>query len=369
MDAFSIIIQDRDDDASGLPDQLTENVESFTRQHPDISHHVLFNDEIEARLHDGFPPEVLQAYRTLVPYAYKADLARYCILYLQGGIYFDISINFQAPLPVEDGRLTVFRDIMSAAPSDCLNGLIYSPPGHPALQKTIETCIANVHSEYYGPNHMAPTGPVLFGRCLAMTCAPEELNPGTGLLLNPTDPLPTLLFDHPGCPSRLVAHRRKTGPGLDGKGLAKGNVYGVIWKTRGIYGYRRNRSYELAYFTDRGGVVGGYLRNGRLRVLPEDRGAILYGPGVYLTPGRYRLAIELSEVEDVSALSIRFVSKEAGTDELLSLPDVAPCDGLSILASVEIAEPAHDYHVILAGPRGKAFVFDAIHILQTHPDV
>lgn len=266
---------------------------------------------------------------------------------------------------MRDGTLTVFRDIMSATPWDCLNGLLQAPAGHPALAAAIEGCVENTHAEYYGPNHMCPTGPVLFGRCLAKTCAPEDVNPGTGILLNPSSSLPTLVFDHPECPYRLVAHRRKSRPGLDEKGLAKGNVYGVIWTTRGIYGYRANRSYELPYFVHRGGVVGGYLRDGRLRVLPEDRGAILYGPGVYLTPGTYRFAIELSEVEDLSALSIRFVSKEAGIDETLPLPDVAPCDGLSIFAPIEIAEPAHDYHLILAGPRGKSFTFDAIHILRT----
>ena len=37
-----------------------------------------------------FNKDVLEAYDTLLPGAYKADLWRYCILYKMGGIYMDI---------------------------------------------------------------------------------------------------------------------------------------------------------------------------------------------------------------------------------------------------------------------------------------
>lgn len=39
-----------------------------------------------------FPPEVKEAYDDLIPGAFKADLFRYCILFIYGGVYADIDV-------------------------------------------------------------------------------------------------------------------------------------------------------------------------------------------------------------------------------------------------------------------------------------
>ena len=40
---------------------------------------------VELFLADHYEPNVLEAYRKLIPYAYRADLARYCIVNKLGG--------------------------------------------------------------------------------------------------------------------------------------------------------------------------------------------------------------------------------------------------------------------------------------------
>jgi len=52
-----------------------------------------YSDE-DARtfLSSHFPPEVREAYDALIPGAYKADLFRYCILLIHGGIYADVDV-------------------------------------------------------------------------------------------------------------------------------------------------------------------------------------------------------------------------------------------------------------------------------------
>jgi len=46
----------------------------------------LWNDQaLRAFLQQQFEPDVLQAYDNLIPYAYRSDLARYCLLYHFGG--------------------------------------------------------------------------------------------------------------------------------------------------------------------------------------------------------------------------------------------------------------------------------------------
>lgn len=97
MDAFSIIVQNDTGSLPALPDNLAENADSFVKQHPGIGHRVIFNDEIETILDEHFPPEILRAYRKLVPFAYKADLARYCILHLRGGASISTSRSISRP--------------------------------------------------------------------------------------------------------------------------------------------------------------------------------------------------------------------------------------------------------------------------------
>ena len=52
----------------------------------------------EAFLDEHFPPEVREAYETLIPGAYKADLFRYCVLLIHGGIYSDVDVLLSTDL-------------------------------------------------------------------------------------------------------------------------------------------------------------------------------------------------------------------------------------------------------------------------------
>jgi len=47
---------------------------------------------------DNFDENVLKAYDTLIPGAFKADLFRYCYLYIHGGCYFDDKTIIRKPL-------------------------------------------------------------------------------------------------------------------------------------------------------------------------------------------------------------------------------------------------------------------------------
>lgn len=65
---------------------------------------------ISLLLKNNFDPKVLDAYKSMVPYALKADLARLCILYEFGGIYSDLGINFIKPIAKDGFDLVFFRD-------------------------------------------------------------------------------------------------------------------------------------------------------------------------------------------------------------------------------------------------------------------
>ena len=70
-----------------LPPVVAQNTRSLVAVHPAWRHRIFLHDEIRDILKERFSPEVSHAFAALKPYAYQADLARYCLLYESGGIY------------------------------------------------------------------------------------------------------------------------------------------------------------------------------------------------------------------------------------------------------------------------------------------
>lgn len=101
-----------------------------------------------------FPPEVREAYDAINPGAFKADLFRYCVLLVDGGVYADMDVlleaNLDAAVPGDVGFMTPLDEPgMAVGHRMCLwNGLIASAPGHPFLAKTIETVTNNIRNRF-----------------------------------------------------------------------------------------------------------------------------------------------------------------------------------------------------------------------------
>jgi hypothetical protein len=226
-----------------LPPMVAENIASLKRHHPGLPHRLFSGEDLLAFLEEKFPREVLDAYNALKPYAYKADLARYCILHELGGIYADLAFYFVRPLPFED-RPVVFREHLTASPWDTCTSVIASPPQDKAMACAIDLVCANVKRGYYGPNHLCPTGPTLLGKAFAMTCDAEDLTTGTVAFLKrerlrkalPVDALPgmvrCLLL---GLKVVAVSRKRDNRRGLDSVGIAGSDNYAERWKNRDVY--------------------------------------------------------------------------------------------------------------------------------------
>jgi mannosyltransferase OCH1-like enzyme len=229
-----------------LPPIVRENIASLKQFHPDLPHRLFLKEDIEALLEERFSADVLHAFRSLRPNAYKADLARYCILYEFGGIYADLSYLLVEALPLGGGSPIIFRDFLISSPWDTSIGLIRAPARHKALGRAIELVIANVAKAYYGATCLCPTGPALFGKALAATCEAEELVTGAAFLGDRE--LLQASFPHHSLPDkeaihclrlgeRLIAIKRKRmgSPGVADLGLANENLYYEMWSRREIY--------------------------------------------------------------------------------------------------------------------------------------
>jgi hypothetical protein len=73
-------------------------VSSWEQSGNDWEYRFYDDDAIENFLSEYFPPEVREAYDALDPGAYKADLFRYCVLLIRGGVYADVDVLLTADI-------------------------------------------------------------------------------------------------------------------------------------------------------------------------------------------------------------------------------------------------------------------------------
>ena len=73
-----------------LPPKMKQCVDLLASANPQFQFSLFDDDECADFIRNNFEEDVYQAYQTLVPGAFKADLWRYCVLYINGGIYLDI---------------------------------------------------------------------------------------------------------------------------------------------------------------------------------------------------------------------------------------------------------------------------------------
>jgi mannosyltransferase OCH1-like enzyme len=76
-----------------LPPNMKQNVKRLQRENPEFEY-FLYDDKMCRKfIKEHFHEEVVFAFDKLKPGAYKADLWRYCVLYIHGGIYLDINFR------------------------------------------------------------------------------------------------------------------------------------------------------------------------------------------------------------------------------------------------------------------------------------
>jgi hypothetical protein len=104
---------------------------------------------------------MVEAYDSLIPGAYKADLWRYCVLYIHGGDGFHLSQVTHKEHFVRDNKVDGIFGIY--------NGFMVCKAGNPILLQCINQIAENVNKRFYGVNPLQPTGPQLLSTFLPYT--------------------------------------------------------------------------------------------------------------------------------------------------------------------------------------------------------
>lgn len=148
-----------------LPPSMQKNVEQLKQQNPEFSYELYDDNDCREFIRIHFSPDVLRAYDTMIPGAYKADLWRYCILYKNGGIYIDVKLacinGFKLIELCESEHYILDREIPTIfnTPTPIYNALMVCKKNNPFLLEAIYKVVKNVQREYYGFCALYPTGP------------------------------------------------------------------------------------------------------------------------------------------------------------------------------------------------------------------
>lgn len=114
-----------------------------------------YNDQDAADFMDRhFPPQVREAFDAIVPGALRADLFRYCVLLIHGGVYADVDVLLESNLDE-----LLWGNVGFMVPLDepgdqrghqyCFwNGLLATTPGHPFVAKAIEMVVNHVRNRF-----------------------------------------------------------------------------------------------------------------------------------------------------------------------------------------------------------------------------
>ena len=155
-------------ETKNMPEKMRENVDRLKSQNPEFNHHLFDASERREFIKTFFEEDVLNAYDKLVPGAYKADLWRYGVLYINGGVYLDIKYS-----NVGDFKLLQLTDDEYFVPDivesggGIYNAFIICKPGNKILLDAIHRVVENVKNKYYGDSGLFPTGPMLLKSCFS----------------------------------------------------------------------------------------------------------------------------------------------------------------------------------------------------------
>lgn len=168
-----------------VPQAMKNAIYDTIKMSPEFDHYFYSDEECLQFIQDKFSkePDIANAFKGLKPGAYKSDLWRYCILYINGGIYLDIKLVFLEPfIGILKESPTIFvkdRDIgckeKKEFPLGIWNGFMASPPKNKIFKLCIDDIVKSWKTKSYKANSLDITGPCLLGE-MQMRYGPPGFN-------------------------------------------------------------------------------------------------------------------------------------------------------------------------------------------------
>ena len=121
-----------------IPNYVFNRIKKYANNYE----YILFDDKDAIKfLTKYFDKRIIQRFNNLRLGAHKADLLRYCYLYVYGGVYLDIKININKTFDNIFNNKTYFYTCISVFKNTIYNGIIASKPRNSIFLKLINTII------------------------------------------------------------------------------------------------------------------------------------------------------------------------------------------------------------------------------------
>lgn len=154
-----------------VPTNMYKAIKSWKDLNPEYEHYYFSNEDRIEFIKKYFTKDTLDAYLTIIPGAYRADLWRCCILYERGGVYVDADTiclkSLKDYIFPNDEFMAARDDPMSK--SFISNAFIACIPKHPFMKEQISAIVNNIkmHKKLY---HLNISGPGLLGKSINKVC-------------------------------------------------------------------------------------------------------------------------------------------------------------------------------------------------------
>lgn len=149
-----------------VPEKMYEASLSWITQNPEYDYTFFDDKSCRDLIEMNFDSRVLRAYDQIHRGALKADLWRYCALFLHGGVYADIDTVCLSSLGRAVESLDTFITAKASSPRQALfNAFIATTPRHPFMDAAIDRAVNNILSNL-GRGPKALTGPTCLGEAI-----------------------------------------------------------------------------------------------------------------------------------------------------------------------------------------------------------
>ena len=149
-----------------LPPLMAESIIKIKYLNPRFNYYLFDDNDCRDFIRTHFKSEILWAYDNLIPCAYKADLWRYCVLFIKGGIYLDIKYT-----PLNGFKFITLTEsehfVADVNDVNIYNALMVCLPGNKLLIDAIHMIVENIKNKFYGDSFLEPTGPKLLSKLLS----------------------------------------------------------------------------------------------------------------------------------------------------------------------------------------------------------
>ena len=206
-----------------ISNEVENRINHVKEVYHDFEYTLWTDEKIKSFLIQYFNQEVLDAYNTLVPFAFKADLARFCILYIYGGVYLDLGTHVKRPFVFE--KLTFPLNIYHNNVID-VGGICCPHVKHNFLLDIINNILYNVKHKIYDNHELNVSGPGLLKNIYTKDKQKYDLNfIHVGLYENDER--------HAG---EYFDYKLSSESGSIGCLNINGNNYNDIWHQKNVYG-------------------------------------------------------------------------------------------------------------------------------------